>query len=242
MRISIVIPAYNEERYLTDTVRNIRDAAGHFDKLNPANSIEVIVVDNESEDRTGELAVQLGCRVVTEHEHNISKVRNTGARAADGDVLVFIDADTRVPVEMLALIAAAMEDPRCIGGAVDVFHNPSKRLIRWYLGVWRWIGIVTRMAQGATQFCRKSDFHDMGGYDETLFMGEDVDFYWRMKHRAKETSREATFIDDVRVIPSPRRFDQWSIWKTLLMTNPLLILVLRRRKNAWTGWYVKRPR
>jgi hypothetical protein len=97
------------------------------------------------------------------------------------------------------------------------------------------------MAQGATQFCRKSAFHELGGYDESLFMGEDVDFYWKMKRLAKKTSGSVAYVDEVRVIPSPRRFDQWPIWKTLVMTNPLFILLFRKTKNAWSGWYKRRP-
>jgi glycosyltransferase involved in cell wall biosynthesis len=241
MRISVIIPAYNEERYLSQTLSRIRAAGEHFQSLADSNSFEVIVVDNDSNDRTGELAAGLGCRVVTEKEHNIGTVRNAGARQAGGDVFVFVDADTLVPPQIFELIARRMADPNCIGGAVDVCHRPAGRLIRCYLLAWRVIGLATRMAQGAMQFCRADDFRALAGYDQRLFMGEDVDFYWRMRRRARETLGHVAFIDEAQVIPSPRRFDQWPAWKTLVMTNPLFILPFRKTKSVWSGWYERRP-
>jgi glycosyltransferase involved in cell wall biosynthesis len=74
-KISIVVPAYNEERYLGDTLTGIRGAASHLQSLRPSDSLEIIVVDNDSSDRTSELAVQQGCRIVEEKEHNIGKFR-----------------------------------------------------------------------------------------------------------------------------------------------------------------------
>ena len=242
MHLSVIIPAYNEERYLPDTVSRILEAGHYYRDIRPSSAIEVIVVDNDSDDRTSDLARQQGCRVVEEKEHNIGRVRNTGAGEADGDVLVFIDADTLVPVDVFALIANRMDDPNCLGGAVDVYHKPLKKIVRYYLYFWRLLGLLTGMAQGATQFWRKSAFHEMGGYDESLFMGEDVEFYWKMKRYAKKASGYVIYIDEARVIPSPRRFDQWPLWKTFIMTNPLFILFFKRTKKAWSGWYEKRPK
>lgn len=82
--ISIIIPAYNEERYLAATLEAIRAALGAI-----AES-EIIVADNESTDRTSEIAVRFGAKVVGEREHNIGRVRNTGAADASGELLIFI--------------------------------------------------------------------------------------------------------------------------------------------------------
>ena len=101
-----------------------------------------------------------------------------------------------------------------------------------YLQFWRVIGTLTGMAQGATQFFRKDIFLALKGYDETLFMGEDVDLYWRLKKFARQHNGKVVFIKDIRVVPSTRRFDQWRLWRTLFWTNPLLILLFRRSKTA----------
>jgi hypothetical protein len=93
------------------------------------------------------------------------------------------------------------------------------------------------MAQGASQFCRCDAFVSLGGYDEALYMGEDVDFYWRLRRLAKQRGGYAHLISDLQVTPSPRRFDRWSAWQILVWINPIFIGLFRRRKSVWHGWY-----
>ena len=147
------------------------------------------------------------CRVLREPE-------TQAPRYADGDVLVFVDADVIVPHTLLDAIHTAMSDPACVGGAVDVDYRPKRLSIRLYLRAWRLLGRLMGMAQGATQFCRKSVFEQVGGYDERVWIGEDVDFYWGLK-----------------------RFAKWPVWRTLIWTNPLFIGLFRRWKTVWRSWY-----
>jgi glycosyltransferase involved in cell wall biosynthesis len=241
MLISVVIPAFNEEAYLGRTLASL-DRARAFLREEAGVAAEIIVVDNESLDSTADVARGFGATVVKETEHNVAKVRNTGARFANGDVLVFVDADTVVPRGVLRRVVEVMCEPTCLGGAVDTDYRPGKLASKIYLGLWRLVGKLAGMAQGATQFCRSDAFLALNGYDETLFMGEDVDFYWRLKRLARRRHGGVEFIDDVRVAPSARRFDQWGLWRTLIWTNPLFILLFRRRKTAWQGWYKEVPR
>jgi hypothetical protein len=95
------------------------------------------------------------------------------------------------------------------------------------------------MAQGAAQFCPRDAFTLLGGYDESLFMGEDVDFYSRLRKHAQRMKGHVCLIGDLRVVTSTRRFDQWPLWRTLLWTNPLVIAALRRLRSFWQGWYDK---
>lgn len=92
MLLSVVIPAFNEGRYLPETLSSLRDAARAC-----RCGLELIVVDNASADRTAEIAKAFGATLAHEPIHNIARVRNTGARHARSDVLVFIDADTPAP-------------------------------------------------------------------------------------------------------------------------------------------------
>jgi glycosyltransferase involved in cell wall biosynthesis len=236
MLLSVVIPAFNEEAYLPQTLSRLRWAAEAC-----ASGVEVLVVDNASTDRTAAVAREFGAEVVPEAIHNIGRVRNTGAAQSKGDVLVFVDADTLVPENFLQRVADAMAEPDCLGGAADIHHAPASALLRLYLSAWRRVGAALGMAQGAAQFCGSTAFDTLGGYDESQFMGEDVDFYWRLTRLASSRGGHVRFLDDVRVLPSPRRFDRWPLWRTLLWTNPLFIALFRKSRSAWHGWYRRPP-
>jgi glycosyltransferase involved in cell wall biosynthesis len=241
MLISVVVPAFNEEDYLDETLASLKRAKAFLldERGLPA---EIIVVDNDSDDATADVARARGVKVVLETQHNVGTVRNTGAKLCNGDVLVFVDADTIVPDKLLSRIVEAMSDATCFGGAVETDYRPMKVTVRIYLQFWRILGKLTGMAQGATQFCRRDMFFALNGYDETLFMGEDVEFNWRLKRFAKRHNGRVVFLDDLRVIPSTRRFDQWRLWRTLVWTNPLFILLFQRRRSWWHGWYKAAPR
>ena len=238
MKLSIIVPAFNEEAYLSSTLDSIWYAEAHL--LGRASvDVDLIVVDNNSADETATVALERGVRVVHEPVQGVARARNAGARHAEGDVLVFIDADVMVPPELLDEIHAAMRDPACVGGAVDVDYRPQRFSMKLYLRAWRILARLTGMAQGATQFCRRCVFEQVGGYDEKTWIGEDADFYADLKRFAKAKGAYARFIRRPRVQPSCRRFDKWPIWKVLIWTNPLVIALLRRRKSVWGGWYLR---
>ena len=236
MKLTIIVPAFNEEAYLPSTLDSIQTAAANL-HANSNAEVDVIVVDNNSEDATAAVAGSNGATVVHEPVQGIARARNAGAGYADGDVLVFVDADVILPPTLLVEIQAAMSNPACVGGAVDIDYRPKRRSMQLYLRAWRVLSRLTGMAQGATQFCRKSIFDELGGYDEKAWIGEDADFFWALKKYAKRTDRSVNFIRDPRVRASSRRFDKWPLWKALLWTNPLFIALFRRRKAFWSGWY-----
>jgi len=238
MKVSVIIPAYNEELALPETLERIGKALSVA-----ACSSEIIVVDNDSQDGTKQLAEAFGAKVFLEKEHNISKVRNTGERDSSGDVLVFIDADTLVPDTLFQKITAVMEDEKCFGGAVAVGYGDFERKwMRFYLMGWAFWGKLFNMAQGAAQFCRKSIFEELEGYDQTIFMGEDVEFYWRLSRFAKRNKGYLYFVEHPKVITSTRRFDKMSLWKTFLLTHPIFIRLTWRKKSHWKDWYEKAVR
>jgi glycosyltransferase involved in cell wall biosynthesis len=238
MKLSVIIPAFNEENYLPATLESIRRSLGGV--VIPA---EIITVDNESTDRTAQIAAEQGAKVVSEKVRNISKVRNTGANNADGDILIFIDADTRVPGGLFEKIAEVMTEEKCFGGAVAVDYERFERLsMRLYQKGWKFWGEVFNMKQGAAQFCRREIFEQINGYDETIFLGEDIEFYWRLTKFARSGGGHLSFIEKPKVVTSARRFDKMSLWKTFLLTNPFFIFPNRRRKSVWKDWYEKAVR
>ena len=218
--ISVIIPAYNEVACLPSTLAAVMAAAETLAASHGVN-VEILVVANNSTDSTAAIALAKGARVVPELTQGIAYSRNSGARQAKGDVLVFIDADVIIPPGLLEEIHVAMTDPACVGGGVDVTCRPRRLIVRVYLRAWRLLGRALGMVQGATQFCRRSAFDEIGGYDETKWIGEDVDFYWALKRLAKRKGGSARLIRASGVLASSRRFDHWPVWKTLLFTNPL---------------------
>lgn len=203
------------------------------------DAVEIIVVDNNSTDATEDIARVRADIVVSERVRNIARVRNAGAAAATGDVLVFLDADTWVPDNFLSRISEVMRVADCMGGRPEIRHAPKALALRIYLESWRRIGNLLGMAQGASLFCRQEAFINIGGFDESQFMGEDVEFFWRLRVYARHHGGRIVFLEDIQVMPSARRFDQWPLRRTLLYTNPFFIAIFRRTESAWWGWYIR---
>lgn len=233
MKLSVVVPAFNEEKYLSETLRAIGAAAADL-------SLEVIVVDNKSTDKTAEIARNFGAKVTSESERNIAKVRNTGAKNAGGDVLIFIDADTIVPPELFVKIAGAMKDEKCFGGAVSVEYGEfARKWMKYYLiGWWFWQKFFN-MKQGAAQFCRSAVFEKLGGFDTGIFVGEDIEFYWRLTKFARKNGGRLFFIKQPKVKTSPRRLDKIPFLKTFVLMNPIYIYLNWRKEKLWKAWYEK---
>lgn len=242
LALSVIIPAYNEESYLPATLEHLT-VAGTYLKERGGVLVETIVVDNASTDLTAAVAETRGAIVLSENVRNVARARNVGARAARGNILVFVDADTLIPQGFLSRISDLMsENPNCVGGAVDTEYLPARRIVWAYLWAWRICGRLCGLAQGAAQFCRREAFETLGGYDQSLYMGEDVDFYLRLRRLARSRGEHVSFIEKLRVRPSCRRFDQWPLWRILLWTNPAIVFLLRRRHGVWSGWYNAAPR
>jgi len=162
MLLSIIVPAFNEEFHLGETLASLNRAKAFLQRERSIQT-EIIVVDNDSDDATADVALALGATVAREAVHNVAKVRNTGARLSIGETIVFVDADTVVPEDLLSRVVDAMSDDTSFGGAVDTDYRPKKLTVQAYLGFWRIIGKLTGMAQGATQFCRKDAFLTLKG-------------------------------------------------------------------------------
>lgn len=238
MKLSVIVPAFNEEAVLPMTLARIRMA------LNAAAAeSELIVVDNASTDATARIAEDAGAKVMFEPTRNIAAVRNRGADGADGDVLVFVDADTMVPETFFNAILRALEADDCYGGAAAVEYDQLRRpWMKWYLAGWKVWAALGNFAQGAAQFARRQVFAAVGGYDESIFMGEDIDFYWRMRRYARRHGGDVTILREPPVVTSGRRFNRMNLWRTLVLTHPAFIRLMWRRKRWWREWYDHAPR
>jgi glycosyltransferase involved in cell wall biosynthesis len=233
--LSIVIPAYNEEKCLPATLESVRAALGNIP------SAEIIVVDNESTDATREIAANFGANVVDESVHNIARVRNTGAAKARGDILIFIDADTLVPSTLFKKMIELNSDETVLGGSVDVRYEPvpTQAWMRLYMFTFQNVGRLLKWRQGAAQFCRTSVFRELGGYDETIYVGEDIEFHWRLARLARRSGGRVVFIEDATVSTSPRRFERLGLVRSLFFTHPVVVFLGWRTRFIWKYWYDK---
>ncbi|MDR3460585.1 MAG: glycosyltransferase [Verrucomicrobiae bacterium] len=123
MRISIVVPAFNEEKLLGETLAQIKLAGGAFAQIGWES--ELIVCDNNSHDRTAEIARAAGATVVFEPVNQISRARNSGAAAATGDWLVFVDADSHPGAELFADLAKEIQSGTCFAGGATICWDQS---------------------------------------------------------------------------------------------------------------------
>jgi glycosyltransferase involved in cell wall biosynthesis len=231
MRLSIIIPAYNEENYLPATLDAIN-------AVKPKD-VEVIVVDNASTDSTRHIAEARSATVITETDHNIGKVRNTGAESATGDVLVFIDADSIVRPGIFEKIIEATHNSKCVGGAAAVEYEPirNRTLISWFVKLYPLLGNWMKMRGGALQYCRADVFRDLGGFDSTIYVGEDIDFGWRLDRLARDRGEHTTFIQQPKVLTSSRRWNRMGFIRLMFFTHPIVVLTAWRVRSFWKDWY-----
>lgn len=238
--LSVIVPAFNEATTIAATLEALQQSINQYYAATPS-VVELIVVDNASTDTTGDVARSHGALVVGEPKLGVSNARNAGFRASHGDKLLFIDADTLVPLELIARVVACLA-PDVAGGAVAPDYQAAKRVIRAYNRMWALVARTFHMSQGVAQFAQRSAFEAVHGYDSTLYMSEDADFYWKLQRYARARQMRTVYLSDIRVRPSCRRMDQWPAWKTILHTNPVITRLFLRSKRVWRGWYTNPPR
>lgn len=208
-RFSLIIPAYNEQGYLPALLDTVQTACANY--RGGSNAIEVIVADNGSTDRTAEIARTHGCRVVHEEKRIIAAVRNAGAAVAQGEILAFVDADSRIHPNTFNVIDHAISTDKVIAGATGVSpERMSLGIAMTYVVVMPMIW-ATGMDTGVV-FCRRSDFMVMGGYDEQKLFAEDVDFLWRLRRLGRPRRQKLVRLTAAKAIASARKFDQYGEW------------------------------
>ena len=203
-RISIVIPAYNEEKILASSLASIRDAATAFEHAGIAT--ELIVCDNNSTDATASMAADAGARVVFEPFNQIGRARNTGAAHATGEWLLFVDADSHPSYELCGDVARAIQRGRCVAGgtaiAVERREALAVRLVVWS---WNAASRVARWCAGSFLFCETTAFRAVGGFSEQLFISEDVELMSRLKRYARANRRTIEILHRHPLLTSARK-------------------------------------
>src|SRR5579862_5728554 len=193
--ISIIIPAHNEEDYLGATL----------DGLNRQDypEYEIVVVANGCRDRTAAIAHRMCHRLVTLSQRNLGVARNLGARIANGELLVFLDADTILEPGALRVIAEEFTEGNA-GGTLKGLPDSDRfayRLIYWLKNFIH--RFVVHNGSSGVILCWKQDFTRVGGFDEQLELRENSDLIRRLKRFGSYR-----FINTTTATTSMRRYER----------------------------------
>lgn len=231
-RFSVIIPARDEERLMARCVSSIWEAAEFY-----KGQVEVIVVVNRCRDNTAAIARHNGAIVVEEEARNLSRIRNTGVRHASGEIILTIDADSKVSRNVFLEIDRHIKTGTCIGGALFI------RMERLSLGI-----LLTMLMclpfllwfriSGGCFWLKKSDFERMGGFNENYVTFEDVEFARRLKAFGKRQRKRFKVLFNASITTSSRKFDQIGDW--YIVKRPWMILELLKGDNrelANRFWY-----
>ena len=231
---SVIIPAYNEQAWLAKSIPAAQQAMASV-----AVPGELIVVDNNSTDATGEMARGLGAQVVFESINQISRARNAGVKAASGDYYVFLDADTLLTPELLGQTLEALSSGRCCGGGalVSMEASDSKIASGLFMLVVKLVQLQ-KIATGCFVFCRADAFNDIGGFSEKVFATEEYWFSLRLKRWGRQHAMPFELFNNQRIITSSRKFEHsGNLWAMLLTACVPFSIFFR-----WScGFWYKRP-
>jgi glycosyltransferase involved in cell wall biosynthesis len=231
--ISFVLPAHNEEELLGETLRAIRAAADAV-----SEPYELVVVDDASSDRTGDIALAHGARLARVEYRQISRTRNAGARAANGDRFIFVDADTIISERTLRAALAAMDAGAVAGGATLRMDGRVPVYIHGLLAVTAAVMRRKNWIAGCYVFCTREAFQAAGGFDESLFATEEIAF-----SKAVQQIGRVVILDE-EVITSGRKARSHSGWDLVRLLAVFAVRgqsMLRSRKHL-ALWYGGRRR
>jgi glycosyltransferase involved in cell wall biosynthesis len=237
VKVSTIVPAFNEEKLITTSLRHMRSASSAFQEL--GWETELIVCDNNSTDATAELALRAGAKVVFEPINQIARSRNRGASVADGEWLVFVDADSYPSRELFADVAQVIRDGRCLGGGCTVCLDEAHRIGQLVTGLWNLISRTIHWAAGSFVFCQTEAFRAVGGFSEELFASEELDLSRRLKKLAKDRSQQFRILHQHPLVTSARKMHLYSLREYLRFMARAVLRPRRavRERESCLPWY-----
>jgi glycosyltransferase involved in cell wall biosynthesis len=238
LTFSFIIPAFNEEKLLPETLRCIRESASVM--TDKGFEWEIVVCDNNSTDQTSVIAKEHGTKVVFEPKNQIARARNTGASIAKGEWYVFIDADSIPPPALFQDLIDTISTGNISGGG-SLMDMPGE--IHWFYKFWMWMwnrtSLMMSWAAGSFVYCRAEGFRAVDGFPEDCYTGEELGFSRKMKRWGKRSGLEFRILKKHPLLTSARKVSLYSrseLLKTLLLSLFCYPFV-RNRRNAWFMWY-----
>ena len=237
MKISVIVPAFNEEKLIVAALRSIRSAMSSFSQRGWA--VEMIVCDNNSTDATAALARAAGAEVVFEPVNQIARARNTGAAAATGEWLVFVDADSHPTPELFAEAAQQIEAGRCLAGGCTVRYDERHFVTDCATVGWNILSRTLRWMAGSFIFCERAAFTTVGGFNLELFASEEIDISRKLKKLAKEQGREVVILHRHPLQTSARKMRLYSLgdWRRFMRKAVFSPRQTVTNRDACAPWY-----
>jgi glycosyltransferase involved in cell wall biosynthesis len=200
---------------------------------------EVVVCDNNSTDRTAEIAAAHGARVVFEPINQISRARNTGARAATGDWLLFIDADSRPSPELLQDVANTIQRGDCLAGGSTVRLETHSLTTRFFMHLWNALSRSCSWVAGSFIFCETAAFRQLSGFSEELFASEEIELSRRLKRLARSQRKRIVILHRHPLVTSDRKLHLYSTGEYLRFLARTVLGLGRplRNREACHPWY-----
>lgn len=227
--ISFIIPAFNEERFLPATIASIHHAVKGM-------RYEILVVNDNSSDQTASVAEAAGARVINVAHRQIAATRNSGARSAQGNIFIFIDADTLINESVIRKSLDAIHSGAVGGGSSVKFDKPIPTYAKILLPVCLFIFKIVKFAAGCFIFGRRDAFETAGGFNETMFGAEEI----AMSRALKRQGRFVILNDSV--VTSGRKMRSHSGWEILKVFSRLLVRGTKsmRNRKGMELWYEDR--
>lgn len=202
-QISVIIPAYNEEKYITPTLDALQKQT--------FQDYEIIVVANGCTDTTEQILKKKNSekiRHLSLPQANVSVARNAGALNAQGDILAFVDADTQLAEDSLQKIKEEFTSEYSVATT-----KAAPNLQNWKFELHQMTKNIlhqSHLYQGCSGVlvCRKKDFHAVDGYPPTIVVKEHRKLILKLKEKGKYKYINTT------AITSMRRFEQWGLGKS----------------------------
>lgn len=203
MLISVIIPAFNEERLLGESLAKVNEAMTAFARR--GWTAELIVCDNNSTDRTAEIARAAGAQVIFEPINQIGRARNRGASIATGDWLIFIDADTHPSAALFDDVAAHIATDQCLAGGSTIRLEAGYRSGDVITALWNRTSRMFRLMAGSFIFCDAAAFRKLGGFNSELFASEELELSKRLKKLARTERKRIVILHRHPILTSARK-------------------------------------
>lgn len=229
--ISFIVPAYNEERVLGATLAAVRVAAQAV-----GEPYELVVVDDASTDGTAQIAVCGGALVVRVAHRQIAATRNAGARAARGDLFIFVDADTIVNEAVVRSAVDAMRDGAVGGGAAVEFDGSVPTYAKLLLPILVWCFRVARLAAGCYLFCTRTAFVAVGGFDESFYGAEELVISQALKRHGKFVVLRRAVKTSGRKLRTHSAGEMFGVLGRFLLRGPMAV----KQRQGMELWYAER--